>query len=148
MAHRDGPAGSASTGVDGTFASRPDSVAEARVLVRDWLGTALPREQRLIGDVALAVSEACTNVVVHAYPGGGDGVFRVAATYDGAKVRVTVTDGGGGMIPRPDSPGLGLGLPLIASLSDAVEVRPGTGGTGTVLSMRFSAGGEGTPAGG
>ena len=32
-----------------------------------------------------------------------------------------VRDWGAGIRPRPDSPGLGLGLPLIGALADAVE---------------------------
>ena len=39
------------------------------------------------------------------------------------------------MTPRPDSPGLGLGLPLIANLSDNLEIRDGPDGRGTELVM-------------
>lgn len=42
-----------------------------------------------------------------------------------AKQRLTVIvrDEGKGIAPRPDSPGLGLGLPLIASLAESVQLR-------------------------
>jgi serine/threonine-protein kinase RsbW/stage II sporulation protein AB (anti-sigma F factor) len=127
-----------------TFVTHPDSVATARSFVTRWLRAAMPSEDLLIGDVALAVSEACTNVVMHAYTKGNDGPFHVAAEHNGERVCVTVSDDGGGMVPRPDSPGLGLGLPLIASLTDALEVRQRASGSGTVVSMRFSPAGAAT----
>jgi serine/threonine-protein kinase RsbW len=37
-------------------------------------------------------------------------------------VHVVVRDHGRGMTPRPDSPGLGLGLPLIATLTESLEL--------------------------
>ena len=46
-----------------------------------------------------------------------------------------VTDEGGGMLPRPDSPGLGLGLPLIVELATSVDI-DSTGG-GTRVAMEF-----------
>ena len=77
-----------------------------------------------LADVRLAVSEAVTNVVVHGYhldpePGPVD----VTATIDGDALRVVVADEGAGMVPRIDSPGVGVGLPLISSVANAVEVR-------------------------
>ena len=86
--------------------------------------------------VQLAVSEAATNAVVHAYRDGQVGDLTVTAQPVGDEFEVTVADHGVGMIPRPDSPGLGLGLPLIAQLAAAFEVvSPDDGGVR--LSMRF-----------
>jgi serine/threonine-protein kinase RsbW/stage II sporulation protein AB (anti-sigma F factor) len=90
--------------------------------------------ERLVGDVALAVSEACTNVVVH----GAAATFRVMVKQARGIVTITVTDDGAGMSPRPDSPGLGLGLPLIATLAQKLEIGPAAGG-GTVVAMVFEA---------
>jgi anti-sigma regulatory factor (Ser/Thr protein kinase) len=90
-------------------------------------------------DLALAVGEACANVVVHAYPPGDVGPMIVHAEVAGAnEIVVTVVDEGQGMTPRPDSPGLGLGLPLIANLSDRLEIRAGPDEVGTELVMAFS----------
>src|SRR3712207_9020716 len=49
-------------------------------------------------------------------------LFRSAEPEDGC-VLVTVSDEGSGMRPRPDSPGLGLGLPLISQMTHSFEVR-------------------------
>ncbi len=93
----------------------------------------------VLTDVALAVGEACANVVVHAYPPGDVGPLIVHADVDNpVEIVVTVVDQGQGMTPRPDSPGLGLGLPLIANLSDRLEIQDGPGGVGTELMMAFS----------
>jgi anti-sigma regulatory factor (Ser/Thr protein kinase) len=89
-------------------------------------------------DVALAVGEACANVVVHAYPPGDVGPLIVHAEVKGAEIVIHVCDQGQGMTPRPDSPGLGLGLPLIANLSDKLEITDGPGDVGTQLLMAFS----------
>ena len=88
-------------------------------------------------DVALAVGEACANVVVHAYPPGDVGPLVVHAEVRDGSLVIVVLDQGQGMTPRPDSPGLGLGLPLIANLADNLEIRDGPDGQGTELVMSF-----------
>ena len=88
------------------------------------LGDAAGRHDQTLSDIKLAVTEACTNVVVHAYD-GGEGPLEVAATMRAERLTVVVRDEGRGIVPRPDSPGLGLGLPLIATLAESLEL--GTG---------------------
>lgn len=134
------PSAPAPTGVGERFPAVADSVGAARRLVTGWL-RASSTDELMVGDVELAVSEACTNVVVHGYRDGDVGSFGVSAESAGTSVLVTVTDEGGGMAPRPDSPGLGLGLPLMAALTDSLEVRPALDGTGTIVSMLFTAAG-------
>jgi anti-sigma regulatory factor (Ser/Thr protein kinase) len=91
-----------------------------------------------LSDIRLAVSEAVSNAVVHAYRGGVDGTVSVSITMrDLVWVEVRVTDDGSGMAPRDDSPGIGLGLPLIRRLTDQFEHRRPPGGTGTELWMQF-----------
>ena len=90
-------------------------------------------------DLRLAISEAVSNAVLHAFrmqdlPG------TVTVTVDVTPdqfVEAVVRDDGMGMSPRGDSPGLGLGLGLIASVADAVEQRLPADGVGFELSMRF-----------
>jgi anti-sigma regulatory factor (Ser/Thr protein kinase) len=87
--------------------------------------------------VALAVSEAATNAVVHAFVDTVPGEISIEAYCDADHLRVVITDNGSGMRPRPDSPGLGLGLPLIAQLTDGFEVDTRVDG-GTAVCLRFS----------
>jgi anti-sigma regulatory factor (Ser/Thr protein kinase) len=72
----------------------------------------------------LAVSEACTNVILHAYRESEDdaGRLHVHAVADGNDLRVVVCDHGVGFTPRTDSPGLGLGMPLMAQLTEQLDV--------------------------
>ena len=67
---------------------------------------------------------AGTNVVVHAYP-DAEGPRGLRASIEARSLSLVVTDRGRGIVPRPDSPGLGLGLPLIATLAESLEL--GTG---------------------
>ena len=80
-----------------------------------------------VEDVALAVGEASANVVVHAYDGAA-GSFALFVFVTPKDLKFVVRDWGAGMRPRPDSPGLGLGLPLIAALADTVEFADGEDG--------------------
>jgi serine/threonine-protein kinase RsbW len=74
-------------------------------------------------DIALAVSEACANVVMHAYRHETTpGPLAVDAYRDDGEFFVVVCDEGIGMGPRTDSPGLGLGLGLIAGLVKRLEI--------------------------
>lgn len=95
-------------------------------------------EPNQLSDMKTAVTEACNNVVVHAYP-DSDGTLEVNAHPRADAVTVTVRDYGSGMQPRsvtPNEPSLGLGLPLIAALSDRFEIRGGTG-LGISVTMTF-----------
>jgi anti-sigma regulatory factor (Ser/Thr protein kinase) len=85
--------------------------------------------------VALAVSEALTNAVVHAYP-DRPGQIRVSAWTASREFVVVIADDGHGLQAHSGSSGLGLGLGLIATLSDEFEiVQPPSGGT--EVQMRF-----------
>jgi serine/threonine-protein kinase RsbW len=86
--------------------------------------------------VALAVTEAATNVVVHAYRDGEIGDVRVVACAEPARLVVVVRDYGCGMRPRHDSPGLGMGLSLIGHLASHFNVEA-PDGHGTRLRMHF-----------
>jgi anti-sigma regulatory factor (Ser/Thr protein kinase) len=103
--------------------ARPENVAVARHAIGGFADV-LDMPDQTLADVKLAVTEACTNVVVHAYP-DGEGPMGLRASVDDGVLRVVVVDEGRGILPRADSPGLGLGLPLIATLAESLEL--GTG---------------------
>jgi serine/threonine-protein kinase RsbW/stage II sporulation protein AB (anti-sigma F factor) len=86
--------------------------------------------------VGLAVSEAATNAVQHAYRDAESGDVRLVACVRRSELVVVVRDWGTGMRPRTDTPGLGLGLPTIATLVGELEVEAAEG-AGTLLRMHF-----------
>jgi serine/threonine-protein kinase RsbW len=101
---------------------------------------ALPR--RVIDDMRLAVTEACTNVVRHAYDDDereSAGAMRVDLLPSERGMQVIVEDHGRGLGPSPDAKGPGLGLPLIATLTSELEVSHGADGRGSRIAMSFTA---------
>jgi serine/threonine-protein kinase RsbW len=114
------------------------------------LGDVLNLPEQMLSDIKLAVTEACTNVVVHAYPNRDDGPLGVQATVNDRTLTIVVTDEGRGVLPRTDSPGLGLGLPLIATLAESLELGTGVNQE-TEVRMTFdldgAADGAGMPPG-
>jgi serine/threonine-protein kinase RsbW len=103
------------------------------------LGEALGLPEARIADLKTVVTEACNNVVLHAYS-GEPGPLEITATPGDDAVEVTILDYGQGFEPRPNPTGeatLGLGLPLIASLSDGFQIS-GKAGEGTSTSVRFA----------
>ena len=118
------------------LAATPDQVAQARRAAHELAGRAGLAPGRC-ADVALAVGEICANVVVHAYPDRSDGTFTLRAHGESGTLDVVVADEGVGLRPRDDSPGAGFGLPIVASLTSAMELRPGDAG-GSEVRMTFS----------
>jgi anti-sigma regulatory factor (Ser/Thr protein kinase) len=117
------------------FPAQADQVRLARRAV-----AAYAREHGAVDPdgIALAVSEAVTNAVIHAYvdelrPGDVE-VFAERHPDDGLEIHVC--DEGRGMMPRSDSPGLGVGLPLVAKLAQRFRVESRPSG-GTAVSMVF-----------
>jgi serine/threonine-protein kinase RsbW len=114
----------------------PDSIAVIRQTV-SGICEALGADSRTVGDIKLAATEACTNVVLHAYANGGAGTIEIDAYAAEDELRLLVRDRGAGMTPAPLAEGLGLGLPLIAALTSSLTiVEPEDGGT--QISMTFS----------
>ena len=90
-------------------------------------------------DIALAVTEACANVVIHAYwDAAAPGPLDVEAYRDDGEFFVAVSDEGIGMSPRADSPGLGLGLGLISRLTQRLEITSNNP-AGATITMIFAA---------
>jgi anti-sigma regulatory factor (Ser/Thr protein kinase) len=112
--------------------SHPASVTEARKGVGAYAEAAGANRR----DVELAVTEAVTNAVVHAFVGHDNGVIAVRAELDGPnELLVEVADNGSGITTPASSPQAGFGLPIIGAVTDGVEIH--TGDRGTRLEMRF-----------
>ncbi|MDX6641305.1 MAG: serine/threonine-protein kinase RsbW [Solirubrobacteraceae bacterium] len=119
--------------VAATYEATPENVG----LLRDQMA-AMARECGLdetgIADVRLAVSEAATNALIHGCR-RRPGIIRAHAEITDGELRIAICDDGPGMAPRTDSPGLGLGLPVIASVSRRLEILQDD--PGTELRMAF-----------
>ena len=136
---RDSPAPRATLpgSVSHSLPATPDSVGRLRREVAEF-ARRNGASDRSLEAVNLAVSEALTNVVVHAYRGdAAPGPLLVVVTVRDRALLVTVADEGCGMAPREDSPGLGLGLGLIRRLADTLEITSRLARPGTVLRITF-----------
>jgi serine/threonine-protein kinase RsbW len=103
-----------------------------------------------IADLKTVVTEACMNVVVHAYPAEGAGLLEVEATPELDGLTVVVRDFGMGIRPRPDvdRPSLRIGLTLIAALSKSFEIKGGADrGTEIRMHLPLQSPAESTAAG-
>jgi serine/threonine-protein kinase RsbW len=117
-----------------TLPARAENVAVVRHVL-GALAEALDLPSAVTEDMRLAVTEACTNVVRHAYA-GGDGTIDVVVRPKGGELELIVEDSGRGIGPSPDTAGPGLGLPLIAALADTLEIEH-TASAGSRLVMSF-----------
>jgi anti-sigma regulatory factor (Ser/Thr protein kinase) len=103
----------------------PGSLARVRRAVEHWLrGQAVDRE--VATEIMVAVNEACSNSVAHAY-GPGRGTFIVHLEHAGEWIEATVADQGHWRAPRDDD--RGRGLKIMRAAMDEVDVRTGDGGT-------------------
>jgi anti-sigma regulatory factor (Ser/Thr protein kinase) len=113
----------------------PDHVAELRRAARLFAhlaGVAQPC------DVEIAVSEAVTNAVLHAYVDApAVGLVHLEVGIDSDHFVVIVRDDGRGLLPRSDSPGVGLGLPAMAELADRLDITDIAGG-GVSVRLTFA----------
>ena len=119
--------------------ARPASVTTARHHVMDYLRKHATLDPPL-NDVGLVTSELVTNAVQHAYVDRVGGDVRVGLDFTARYLRLSVEDDGRGLTPRTDSPGLGLGLPIMAIVAEDVttSTSPGAGTRVTVSFLRDS----------
>jgi len=119
------------------------ATAENVIVVRQaisGMAEALGLGQERIADLKTVVSEACNNVVLHAYD-GDPGPLHVAAEPMDAELVVEVADEGHGFRPRAGEgyASLGIGLPLIAALSDSFQISGGSGrGSKTTIHFGYA----------
>ncbi len=121
--------------------NRAENVAVVRQALTG-IADAMRLDDGLLSDIKTAVSEACNNVVLHAYD-GREGPLEVYVCPADDELDVVVRDEGQGIQPNPPEPDAGVqgvGLSLIQALTDHVEFR-GAAGEGTEVRMGFRASG-------
>jgi serine/threonine-protein kinase RsbW len=132
--------GDAETALMLQLSATADSVGAARRAVAAYcatLGAARPLTDRVL----LSVSEAVTNALVHAYRHVAEPAaerIELEARLHHEALVVIVRDFGCGMSPRLDSPGLGLGLPLIVASTSSMQIDTPPAGGCTEVSMQFA----------
>jgi anti-sigma regulatory factor (Ser/Thr protein kinase) len=142
-----------STSVRLRLPAKAENVALARQVLAG-LAEGLEIDEELLADMNIAVTEACNNIVLHAYP-EGDGTAEVTMTSALDQLLISVRDEGTGMNPFPagaaasavaelEAPApLGFGFAMMSSLSDQFGIN--SGAAGTEVRMRFAL--HGRPAG-
>ncbi|GHH27998.1 SpoIIE family protein phosphatase [Lentzea cavernae] len=105
----------------------PDQLSPLRRAATNWARLAGLSEDAAY-DLELALGEAASNVVDHAYPDGG-GTLESRLESTGLGVRVTVTDQGRWRPPPEDKGHRGRGLSMIHAVSDDVDLQAGEAGT-------------------
>jgi anti-sigma regulatory factor (Ser/Thr protein kinase) len=126
--------------------ARPEAVGVVRQALAG-LADGLALDTAVLSDAKMAVTEACTNAVVHAYV-GDEGRFDVELFADEVQLTVVVRDTGSGIADVENESGegaLGLGIPLIQALSDSFALAGAPGG-GTEVRMGFLYEREADPA--
>jgi serine/threonine-protein kinase RsbW len=94
-----------------------------------------------LADLKLAVTEACSNSVRHAYGEGRDGIVHVHYELHADRLVIEVADDGTGFDPDPwdrergELSEGGLGLAIIRSLTDELELGNGGSGQGSRLRL-------------
>jgi anti-sigma regulatory factor (Ser/Thr protein kinase) len=114
--------------------ARSEHLGTVRHALADFAAS-LGADDDLIANLRLAVNEACTNVVRHAYDGELAGALEVEAQPVGDQLVVVVQDTGRGLANASPDPGAGLGLRVASALSQSVEVRGRADGTEVKLAF-------------
>ena len=123
--------------LEAVYPAQPPAIGRIRDDVIEAAKSCGAPERRL-PQIQLAVSEAATNVVLHAYRDGlPTGDVRVLLRQLDDCIDVNICDDGVGMSPRGDSPGAGLGLSLMAHAADRCVITSAPG-QGTDVLLRFA----------
>jgi serine/threonine-protein kinase RsbW len=137
------PARAAASGDARTVRLTIPAKAEYITLVRlalSGLSQLRPLDDETLGDLKLAVTEACSNSVRHAYRDGREGAVQVVYELHADRLVVEVCDDGEGFTAADHAPSVdgslsegGLGIAIIRELADELEFGPGSSGKGSRL---------------
>jgi len=108
------------------MAPHPENLALAR-LALTGVGAVAGATDAAVAELKLAVTEACTNAILHGYAGPADGELVVRYRVGTAALEVEVEDDGTGF--NPDDPaadgaseGQGMGLMIIRAITTDVQI--------------------------
>ncbi|WP_156426520.1 ATP-binding protein [Mycobacterium sp. IS-3022] len=105
-----------------------DRLAQIRHRLLDWMAP-IGVPDPVVADIVLAVNEAATNCVEHAYRDCDDGVIVIDATVEDERIIVCVSDHGAWRTPSAEPTTRGRGLPIIRAVGDGVDVAGSASGT-------------------
>lgn len=124
-----------------TIPAKPEYITLSR-LALSGLSRVRPLPEETLADLKLALTEACSNSVRHAYD-GGDGHVEISFELSDDRLVVEVADDGAGFEPAEVGAGDGdgdgelteggLGIAIIRSIADEVEIDGGGDGRGSRL---------------
>ena len=122
-----------------TFPAKPEYITLGR-LALTGLARLRPVSDETLGDLKLALTEACSNSVRHAYRDGREGLVEVRYELHADRLVVEVADDGEGFDPGEvsgtgddDLSEGGLGIAIIRALADELELGDRGGGHGSRL---------------
>jgi serine/threonine-protein kinase RsbW len=129
-----------------TIPARPEYITLGRLALTALAGVR-PVSDETLHDLKLALTEACTNSVKHAYEEGGEGTVDILYELQADRLAVEVGDAGTGFEPL-DSDGAngeelsegGLGIEIIRAVTDEVEIEAREGGGSRLRFVKFLAG--------
>jgi serine/threonine-protein kinase RsbW len=121
-----------------TIPARAEYIALCRLALTGIARTRGLREE-VVADLKLALTEACSNSVRHAYEEGRDGVVQVSYRLDDERIEVEVADDGAGFDPKvleraqQELDEGGLGIAIIRAVTDELDIGPNPNGAGSRL---------------
>ena len=132
------------------MAPRAENLSLARLALAG-IGPVAGASDGEVADLKLAVTEACTNAILHAYADGEDNGGQLVVRYrvGPGMLEIEVEDDGVGF--DPDDPGAresnvggqGMGLMIIRALTDSVEIRSDGTGSRVTFSKAVGSSGDG-----
>ena len=133
-----GPRGNGDGFVALTIPARAEYIALCRLALTGIARTRALQDE-VIADPKLALTEACSNSVRHAYEQGRDGIVEVSYRLARDRIEVEVSDDGAGFDPaviqraQQDLDEGGLGIAIIRAVTDELEIGPNPNGGGSRL---------------
>jgi serine/threonine-protein kinase RsbW len=128
-----------------TIPARPEYITLGRLALTALAGVR-PVSDETLYDLKLALTEACTNSVRHAYENGREGNVEIVYELQPDRLVIEVGDEGGGFEPIEDGNGHdgeleegGLGIEIIRALADEVEIGPREDGGSRLRFVKFFA---------